>query len=86
MRLRAVRADVPLRDVARLLSSTQISLVVICDQQGVMVGVVRKSDIVRRMGHYMGRTCTDTADVIMTRQVTSCRATVLPRQPDSICL
>jgi CBS domain-containing protein len=74
-RLRAVRADVPLRDVAGLLSSTQISLVVICDQQGVMVGVVTKSDIVRRMGHCTGRTCTDTADAIMTKNVISCYAT-----------
>ena len=74
-RLRAVRADVSLRDVAVLLSSTQISLVVICDQQGVMVGVVTKSDIVRRMGHCTGRTCADTVDVIMTRHVISCRAT-----------
>lgn len=74
-RLRAARADAPLREVAGLLSSPQISLVVLCDQQGVMVGVVTKSDIVRRMGHCTGRTCTDTADVIMTRQVISCRAT-----------
>ncbi len=74
-RLRAVRADVPLRDVAGLLSSTQISLVVICDQQGVMVGVVTKSDIVRRMGHCTGHTCTDTADAIMTKNVISCYAT-----------
>ena len=74
-RLRSVGANAPLRDVAGLLSSTQISLVVICDQQGVMVGVVTKSDIVRRMGHCTGRTCADTADLIMTRHVISCRAT-----------
>lgn len=74
-RLRAARADAPLREVAGLLSSTQISLVVICDQLGVMVGVVTKSDIVRQMGHCTGRTCIDPAEGIMTKHVISCRAT-----------
>lgn len=74
-RLLAVRGDTPLRDVAQLLSSTRISLVVICDQLGTMVGVVTKSDIVRQMGHCTGRTCIDPAEGIMTKHVISCRAT-----------
>ena len=74
-RLRTVRIGVPLREVAQLLSSTQISLVVICDQEGTMIGVLTKSDIVRQIGHCTGRTCTDTADGLMTREVISCRST-----------
>lgn len=74
-RLLTVRADLPLRDVAQLLSGTHISLVVVCDREGTMVGVVSKSDIVRRIGHCTGRSCTDTADSIMTQDVISCRAT-----------
>ena len=72
-RLLTVRSDAPLRDVAQLLSSTQISLVVVCDQEETMIGVVTKSDIVRQIGHCTGRTCTNTADSIMTRDVISCR-------------
>lgn len=70
-----VSVDVPVREVAQLLSSTQISLVVVCDQEGIMVGVVTKTDIVLQIGHCAGRACTNTADSIMTRDVTSCRAT-----------
>ena len=74
-RLRTVRADVSVREVAQLLSSTQISLVVVCDQQGTMIGVVTKSDIVLQIGRCTGRTCTDSADAIMARNVILCRST-----------
>ena len=74
-RLSTVHADVSLREVAQLLSSTQISLVVVCDQEGTMIGVVTKSDIVRRIGHCAGRSCTDTADGVMSREVIVCRTT-----------
>ena len=46
-RLVTVRACAPVRELARLLSTTQISLVVVCAEQGTMIGVVTKSDIVR---------------------------------------
>ena len=50
-RLLTVTVDTLLREVARLLSSEQISLVVVCDQAGLMVGVVTKTNIVRQIGH-----------------------------------
>lgn len=74
-RLLTARADAPVREVAQLLSSTHISLVVVCDEAGTMIGVVTKSDIVRQIGHCTGSTCTDSADGIMTRDVISCRTT-----------
>ena len=74
-RLLMVQPDVPLREVAQLLSSTPISLVVVCDQEVTMIGVITKSDIVLQISHCTGRTCTNTADGIMTRDVISCRAT-----------
>lgn len=74
-RLLTVRADTLLREVARLLSGTQISLVVVCDQEQRMIGVVTKSDIVRQIGHCAGSACIDTADGIMAKDVVSCRAT-----------
>ena len=66
--------DTLLRDVARLLSSTQISLVVVCDRAGAMAGVITKTDIVRQIGHCEGAACTSTAADIMTSDVTFCRA------------
>ena len=74
-RLLTVAVDTLLREVARLLSSTQISLVVVCDQAGAMAGVVTKTDIVRQIGHCEGAACTSTAADIMTKDVTFCRAT-----------
>ncbi len=46
-RLVTVSADALLVDVANLLSDTHISLVVVCDSHGAMVGVITKTDIVR---------------------------------------
>ena len=74
-RLLTVAVDTLLQEVARLLSSTQISLVVVCDHAGAMAGVVTKTDIVRQIGHCEGAACTSTAADIMTRDVTFCRAT-----------
>ncbi len=74
-RLLTVAVDTLLQEVARLLSSTQISLVVVCDQAGAMAGVVTKTDIVRQIGHCEGTACTSTAADIMTRDVTFCRTT-----------
>ena len=74
-RLLTVTVDTLLREVARLLSSTQISLVVVCDQTGLMVGVVTKTNIVRQIVKCEGAACTSTADEIMTREVIFCHST-----------
>ena len=74
-RLLMVTVDTLLREVALLLSSTQISLVVVCDNAGLMVGIVTKTNIVRQIGHCQGSACASTAAEIMTREVTFCRTT-----------
>ena len=74
-RLAVVGDDTLLLEVARLLSDTQISLVVVCDAAGVMVGVITKTNIVRQVAHCQGAACASTADEIMTRDVTFCTAT-----------
>ena len=74
-RLAVVGDDTLLLEVARLLSDTQISLVVVCDAAGVMVGVITKTNIVRQIAHCQGAACTSTAAEIMTRDVTFCTAT-----------
>ena len=74
-RLVAVREGALLLEVARLLSDTQISLIVVCDAVGAMIGVITKTDIVQRVGHCLGAACTATAAKIMTRDVTFCSDT-----------
>ena len=74
-RLVSVGEGTLLLEVAQLLSDTQISLVVVCDAVGAMVGVITKTDIVQRVGRCLGAACTATAAEIMTRDVTSCSVT-----------
>ena len=74
-RLVVVKEETLLLQVARLLSDTQISLVVVCDAVGAMVGVITKTDIVQRVGHCLGAACTTAAAEIMTRDVTCCSVT-----------
>jgi CBS domain-containing protein len=72
-RLAVVIAEASLLDVAKLLSDTQISLVVVCDADGTVVGVITKTDIVRQIG--LCWTGTTVAAAVMTREVTTCRPT-----------
>ncbi|MBC7604644.1 MAG: CBS domain-containing protein [Ramlibacter sp.] len=71
-RLVTIRSNAPLREAAQLLSSTNISLLVVCDPEGTMIGVITKSDIVMQIGHCTGVTCTNTVDRVMRRDVIAC--------------
>ena len=46
-RLSTIQAHAAVSEAAKLLSNTHISLVVVCDANEVMVGVVTKTDVVR---------------------------------------
>lgn len=71
-RLVTVSVDALLKDVAKLLSNTHISLVVVCEADGRMAGVITKTNVVRRIGHCEGNACTTTAASVMTRDVAFC--------------
>ena len=71
-RLVTVSADALLVDVANLLSDTHISLVVVCNFHGAMVGVITKTDIVQQIGRSCESIGTTVASDVMTRNVTSC--------------
>ena len=74
-RLAVVGDSALLLEVARLLFDTQISLVVVCNAAGVMVGVITKTNIVRQIGYCQGAACMSKAAEIMTKDVTFCSAT-----------
>lgn len=71
-RLVTVSADALLVDIANLLSDTHISLVVVCDSHGAMVGVITKTNIVQQIGRSCESIGTTVASEVMTRNVTSC--------------
>ncbi len=74
-RLVTISADTLLVNVANLLSDTQISLVIVCDSVGEMVGVITKTNIVQQIGRSCDSIGTTVASEVMTRVVTSCRPT-----------
>ncbi len=71
--LRTVGDDASLIDAAGLLRETSMNLVVVCNGDGVMTGVITKTDVMRQISHCQGSSCRTAASVVMSRQVTSCR-------------
>lgn len=71
-RLSTIQAHAAVSEAAKLLSNTHISLVVVCDANEVMVGVVTKTDVVRQIASCAGSRCTAAASDVMTRDVIYC--------------
>ena len=76
-RLVTVTLQTPLLVAAQRLCKTQIGLVVVCNADGVMAGVISKTDVVRQMGQCVGGACRTVAEDLMTRDVITCRPTDL---------
>jgi CBS domain-containing protein len=72
-RLVTVRDDALLTEVARFLDGRHINLVVVCDKDGAMVGVVTRTDVVRQMSLCQGCGCTVAVATVMTKDVIYCR-------------
>ena len=72
-RLATIDAAASVKEAADLMSKPHTDLVVVCGQDGVMVGVLTKTDIVGQIGRCIGGGCTAKVDTIMTRDVVSCR-------------
>ncbi len=74
-RLATISADTLILDAAKLLSDSHISLVIVCDSGGVMVGVITKTNIVQQFSRSLESIGTAVAAEVMTRVITSCRPT-----------
>ncbi|CAM5463733.1 Putative manganese-dependent inorganic pyrophosphatase OS=Afipia felis OX=1035 GN=NCTC12722_01675 PE=4 SV=1 [Afipia felis] len=72
-KLVTVKTDALLIDAAKLLNDPRHNLVIVCDNSGRMAGVITKTDIVGRISHCTGCSCTMAASHVMTREVTFCR-------------
>ncbi|HRW30051.1 MAG TPA: CBS domain-containing protein, partial [Emcibacteraceae bacterium] len=64
--LYTISDNAPLIDAARILSEKHNGIVVVCSNDGSMVGIISKTDIVRQISHCHGNSCTTMADKIMT--------------------
>lgn len=72
-KLVTIDQSAPLSTAARILSSKEANLVVVCDREGRLAGVIAKTDIVRQIGNCVGFACTTAASAVMTRDVVCCR-------------
>lgn len=72
-RLVKIRTDALLMDAARLLSESRINLVVVCDADDKLAGVITRTDVVARMSICSGHSCRMAAEDTMTRDVSFCK-------------
>jgi CBS domain-containing protein len=73
-RLVTIRDDAPLIEAATLLRDLDSDLVVVCNSDGLLAGVITKTDVVRQISHCSGAGCMTAASSVMTRTVVLCRA------------
>ena len=71
-RLVTAATDALLPDLARLLSDTPVSLVVVCTREQTMAGIVTKTDVLRRIAQSPGAVGWLRASDAMTREVVHC--------------
>lgn len=70
-RLVTINGDAPLIGAARLLSEMHTSLMVVCDPDGLISGVITKTDVVKQISRCQGNSCTTLVSETMTREVIS---------------
>lgn len=71
-RLVTIVDDARLIEAAKLLNSGT-DLVIVCDHDGILRGVVTKTDVVRQISICQGATCMHPVANVMTRDVALCR-------------
>ena len=76
-RLATVTLQAPLLEAAQRLTDPQIGLVMVCDADGVMAGVISKTDVLQQISHCLGSACRTLASELMTKDVISCQPTDL---------
>jgi len=72
-RLVTIQFTAPLVDAAKLLSETNTTLVVVCNPDGRMSGVVTKGDVVKQISHCQGCSCTTMVAEVMTKEIIACQ-------------
>ena len=71
-RLAVLSQEALVPDAARILADANTPLVVVCDRDGIGLGVISRSDIIRLLAHAGPGACNTTAGAVMTKSVVSC--------------
>lgn len=72
LRLATASTDTILQDVAKLLTGTQVSLVVVCTANGAMAGVITKTLLVQHIAQPSTISANSRAKDVMSTKVVSC--------------
>ena len=73
-RMITIEGDGSLIDAANRLLDTHRALLVVCNDQGIMTGVITKTDIVRQVARCRGIVGDIKISTVMTKAVTFCRS------------
>ncbi len=71
-RLAVLSREASVSDAAEILTSPNIPLVVVCDGEGIAVGVVSRTDVLKALGRAKGDAFNTNAEAIMTKAFISC--------------
>ncbi len=71
-RLVTVSDDAPLVSAAKLLRDLHTDLVVVCNSDELLAGVITKTDVVRQISDCQGAGCATATSIVMTRAVVLC--------------
>lgn len=72
-RLVTLADDAQLIDAAKLLRNVGTDIVVICGRDGVLAGIVTKTNVVEQISRCQGSGCTVSVSSVMVRDVVACR-------------
>jgi CBS domain-containing protein len=72
-RLVTIGDDALLIEAAKLLQA-KTELVIVCNSEGFLIGVITKTDIVKQISHCQGASCMPQASAVMTRDILYCEA------------
>jgi CBS domain-containing protein len=75
-KLFTIADDAPLTEAANFLREGT-DLVIVCGSEGLVAGVITKTDVVGQMSRCQGASCTMAASLAMTRDVVACRPSEL---------
>jgi CBS domain-containing protein len=70
-RLAVLKRDALLCEAATVLTNPETPLVVVCDDEGIVLGVISRTDIVKTLAAAGAEAFTTCADAMMTRTVLS---------------
>ncbi len=72
-RLVTIKTDALVVEAAKLFLDRRTDMLVVCDDEGLIAGIITKTDVVRQMSVCQGAECAITASSVMTRSVAHCR-------------